>query len=251
MTDAPTTEELFRDDGYLDHCTARVIGHAEGAVVLDRTVFYAQGGGQPGDSGRLVLPEGGELAVVNTVTSRDDGRHLHLLAEGAALPPVGTEVVAHIDWPRRHRLMRIHTCLHLLCAIVDGAVTGGSVGEGKGRLDFDIPEASLDKDDLTARLNALIAADHPVAPTWIEEAELDANPEMVRTMSVAPPRGAGRVRVLEIGAEPAALIDRQPCGGTHVARTGEIGPVVVTKIEKKGRQNRRVNVAFAPEGQPA
>lgn len=250
-TETAATDELFRADSYLDHCPARVVGHAEGAVVLDRTVFYPQGGGQPGDSGWLELSDGSRLAVVDTVKSRDDGRHLHLVAGGAALPEVGSEVIARIDWPRRHRLMRMHTCLHLLCALIDGAVTGGSVGDGKGRLDFDIPEATLDKDELTARLNALIAADHPVAPTWIEEAELAANPEMVRTMSVAPPLGAGRVRVLEIGADRAALIDRQPCGGTHVARTGEIGQVRVGKIEKKGRQNRRVNVAFAPEGQPA
>ena len=152
----------------------------------------------------------------------------------------GTELIAEIDWERRHRLMRMHTCLHLLCAVVPGAVTGGQVADGRGRLDFDVPGSSLDKDAIAARLNELVAAGHPVAPRWISDDELAAEPDLVRTMSVKPPTGSGRVRLIEI-----AGVDLQPCGGTHVGNTAEIGPVAVTKIENKGRQNRRIIIAFA------
>ena len=233
------TEELFRSDAYLRTCDAVVTAVSEtGGVVLDRTVFYATGGGQPGDTGRLTW-DGGAAEVAATVKDRDTGAHLHLLAEGAALPPVGAEVTAEIDWERRHRHMRMHTCLHLLCSVVDGGVTGGSVGEDKGRLDFDLPDAAPDKDELTEKLNALIAADHPVSFSWIDDAELEANPEMVRTMSVKPPTGGGKVRIVSVEG-----VDLQPCGGTHVKSTGEIGRVRVAKIEKKGKLNRRINVVF-------
>ncbi|MCA1940315.1 MAG: alanyl-tRNA editing protein [Caenispirillum bisanense] len=233
-------EELFREDSYLRSCEATVTGMTAGGVTLDRTVFYPMGGGQPGDCGVLRLGEGVEVRIADTVKDKETGDILHVLAEGETPPPAGSRVTAEIDWDRRHRLMRMHSCLHLLCSLVPGAVTGGSVGDGKGRLDFDLEE-SPDKDDLTARLNALVAADTPVAHSWITDEELAANPEMVRTMSVKPPTGSGRVRVIAVEG-----VDLQPCGGTHVARTGEIGPVQVTKIEKKGRLNRRISVAFAP-----
>ncbi len=236
-------ELLFRDDAYARSCEAVVTGAAPEGLLLDRTVFYPTGGGQPGDTGRLVGEDGASFAVLPAVKGAGEAV-LHPLAEGAEPPAVGTRLRAEIDWERRHRLMRMHTCLHLLSAVVTGGVTGGSVGEWKSRLDFDLPDPVLDKEALESALNALIEADHPVAARWIDEAALDANPELVRTMSVQPPRGAGRVRVLEIGD----AIDLQPCGGTHVARTGEIGRVRVGKIEKKGRRNRRINVHLEEAG---
>ena len=233
------TEEVFRQDAYAQSCEARVIAVDDAGVRLDRTVFYPLGGGQPGDRGELVFGDGTAIRIVDTRKGEAAGEIVHV-PETPADPGVsGSQVTARIDWDRRHRLMRIHTCMHLLCSLISAPVTGGSIRDGSGRLDFDLPESTLDKEDLTVRLNRLVAEDHPVNPRWITEEELDANPSLVRTMSVAPPRGRGRVRVLEIEG-----VDLQPCGGTHVASTGEIGRVRVTKIEKKGRQNRRVNVAF-------
>lgn len=233
------TELLFRDDAYLRSCAARVVAVDEGGIRLDRTVFYPTGGGQPGDSGVLRLGSGTTVAIANTTKGASADEVVHVPAPGAVLPPVGAEVTAEIDWDRRHRLMRMHTCLHLLCAVVPGAVTGGSVGDGRGRLDFDVPGAGLDKDAIAAGLNNLIAEGHAVVPRWVEDAELEARPELVRTMSVKPPTGAGRVRLMEVDG-----VDLQPCGGTHVKNTAEIGRVEITKIENKGRQNRRINVAF-------
>lgn len=232
------TEELFREDSYQKDCAAVVTRVAEGAVCLDRTVFYPMGGGQPGDSGVLRLSDGSQVRVADTRKDKETGDILHILAEGETPPAEGAAVEAVIDWDRRYRLMRMHTCLHLLCSVVPGAVTGGNVGAEKGRLDFDLEE-SPDKAELTDKLNALISADVPVKHSWIADAELEANPEMVRTMSVKPPMGQGRVRIISVEG-----VDTQPCGGTHVARTGEIGPVQVMKIEKKGRMNRRISVAF-------
>jgi misacylated tRNA(Ala) deacylase len=235
------TQLLFRDDAYLRSCPARIVDISERGILLDRTVFYPQGGGQPGDSGALILADGRRIAIADTRKGDGPDDVLHIPAPGSALPSPGAEVTAEIDWERRHRLMRIHTCLHLLCAAVpDAAVTGGQIADGKGRLDFDVPGDALDKAAITARLNALIAADHTVVPRWISDEELAARPELVRTMSVKPPTGQGSVRLLDIEG-----VDLQPCGGTHVRRTGEIGPVEVVKIENKGRQNRRVIVAFA------
>ncbi len=234
------TEEIFRTDSYQSSCDAVVIAADEGGVVLDCTVFYPMGGGQPGDTGRLLPKDGGAALTITDTRYGEDGRIRHLLAEGEAAPAPGTAVRAEIDWERRHRLMRMHTCLHLLCSVVPGGVTGGSIGDGKGRLDFDLPDGAPDKAALTDQLNALIAADHPTELRWIADAELDAQPDLVRTMSVKPPSGSGRVRLLDI-----AGVDLQPCGGTHVRRTGEIGPVSVSKIEKKGRMNRRITVTFA------
>ena len=233
------TEEVFRRDAYARSCESRVTAVDDAGVRLDRTVFYPLGGGQPGDSGELVLDGGTALRIVDTRKGAAEGEIIHVPDGPVHADIAGSRVVARIDWERRHRLMRMHTCLHLLCSLISAPVTGGSIRDGSGRLDFDLPESTLDRADLTTRLNRLVAEDHPVTPHWISEEELDANPSMVRTMSVAPPRGRGTVRVLDIEG-----VDLQPCGGTHVASSGEIGRVRVTKIEKKGRQNRRVSVAF-------
>jgi misacylated tRNA(Ala) deacylase len=230
---------IFRDDAYARSCSAVVTAVDERGIRLDSTVFYPTGGGQPGDTGML-RRAGGDVAIADTIKGATADEVIHVPAPGSPLPAVGETVTAEIDWERRHRLMRMHTCLHLLCAVVPGAVTGGQISDGKGRLDFDVPGAALDKDDIAAKVNALVAADHAVTPRWISDAELEAHPELVRTMTVKPPMGLGRVRLLDIGG-----IDLQPCGGTHVARTGEIGAVAVAKIENKGKQNRRVNIVFA------
>ena len=235
------TEMLFRTDAYARECRATVLSAGPDGVVLDRTVFYAQGGGQPGDTGWLRWAEGeagGEMPVANAVKG-EGGTVLHKPAEGAPLPAPGTEVTVSLDWERRHRLMRMHTSLHLLCSLIPGAgVTGGQIGADRSRLDFDLAEPPT-KEWLSEQLTALAAADHPVGERWISEAELDENPGLVRTLSVKPPRGAGQVRLVRIGPEEAP-IDLQPCGGTHVRRTGEIGTITVTKLENKGKQNRRV-----------
>jgi misacylated tRNA(Ala) deacylase len=230
---------LFRDDAYARSCAAKVTAVDERGIRLDKTVFYPMGGGQPGDVGILRLADGSAIPIIDAVKGTLPDEVIHVPASGAPLPEVGTEVTAEIDWPRRHRLMRMHSCLHLLCAVVPGEVTGGQVGDGKGRLDFNLPEAKLDKEHIEKELNRLIAEDHLVRPRWISDSELADRPELVRTMSVKPPMGQGRVRLLEIEG-----IDLQPCGGTHVARTAEIGPVEVVKIESKGKQNRRVNLAL-------
>ncbi|HEY8567451.1 MAG TPA: alanyl-tRNA editing protein [Beijerinckiaceae bacterium] len=232
------TQLLFRDDAYLRSCEATVLAHDNG-VVLDRTVFYGQGGGQPGDVGWLELPDGRAIPVANTVYGADRSRLVHQIGAAEA-PPVGERVAARLDWDRRFPRMRIHTALHLLSVVLPYPVTGGAIGDSEGRLDFDIPEAGLDRDEVTEKLNALIARDAAVTERWITDEELDANPGLVKTMSVQPPRGTGRVRLVAIEG-----IDLQPCGGTHVRRTGEIGPVAVTAIEKKGKQNRRVRIALA------
>ena len=235
------TTPLFRDDAYASACDAAVVAVTdEGGVVLDRTVFYAQGGGQPGDVGTLTGPNGDALTVTNTVYGPDRAAIVHLVGPGGGGLHAGDRVRAELDWERRHKRMRIHTALHLLSVVLPHPVTGGAIGDGDGRLDFDIPDAGLDKADLTDRLNALIARDAVVGERWITDEELDANPGLVKTMSVKPPRGVGRVRLVEIEG-----IDLQPCGGTHVRRTAEIGRALVTDIEKKGKQNRRVRIALA------
>jgi len=235
------TELLFRDDAYLKSCSATVTDVSDRGIRLDRTVFYPTGGGQPGDIGMLRRADGGTIAIADTRKGDSLDDVLHVLAPGGVLPAVGETVTAEIDWDRRYRLMRLHTCLHLLCAVIPAAVTGGQISDGKARLDFDMAGEALDKDAVTEKLNALIAADHKVEPRWITDEELQARPELVRTMSVKPPIGYGKVRLLDI-----AGIDLQPCGGTHIRHTAEIGRVEITKIESKGKQNRRVNIAFAP-----
>jgi misacylated tRNA(Ala) deacylase len=236
------TEKLFLDDPRLRSATGRVLAAGPDGIVLDRTVFYARSGGQPGDLGVLRW-DGGQTAIADTVKG-DAETILHLPAPGAPLPPVGSKVEGEIDWDRRYRLMRMHTAMHLLCSLIKGAaVTGGSVGAERSRLDFDLPNPPP-KEEIEAGLNALVEADLPVRIEWVDEAVLDADPGLVRTMSVAPPRGAGRLRLMRIG-DGAAPVDLQPCGGTHVARTGEIGRLSVVKIENKGRQNRRITIAPA------
>ena len=237
------TDCLFREDSYLKDCSATVIGLTEaGGVVLDRTVFYAASGGQPADRGVLTTATG-DIVAIDGASYADANKteiaHLPVVTAGLSLK-IGEPVQALIDWDLRYARMRMHTALHLLSAVLPYPVTGGAVGDKDGRLDFDIPEAGLDKDDISTRLADMIAAGAEVRSRWITDAELAAQPGLVKTMSVKPPIGTGRVRLIEI-----AGYDLQPCGGTHVRRTSEIGDVRVTQIEKKGRQNRRVRIAFA------
>jgi misacylated tRNA(Ala) deacylase len=236
------TELLFRDDPYLAACEARIVAATEGGgLVLDRTVFYAAGGGQPGDAGAIELDDGIFLPVASASYAEDRASIVHQLAQPLDVSSlVGRPVTAHLDWARRYAHMRIHTALHLLSVVLPYPVTGGQIGSEEGRLDFDIPDGGLEREEIAAKLNALAAADHPVTTEWITDEELIANPALVKTMAVKPPMGSGRVRLVRIGD-----IDLQPCGGTHVASTAEIGAVEVTKIEKKGRQNRRVRIGFA------
>ena len=236
------TECLFREDSYRKDCLARVVALTEqGGIVLDRTVFYATSGGQPGDSGTLTKADGTTVPIATAVyTDAAKSEIAHVPALGAPALAVGDEVKAAIDWDKRYARMRMHTAMHLLSAVLPYAVTGGSVGDVESRLDFDIPEAGLDKDAVTAKVNEMIATNAAVSSRWITDEELAANPGLVKTMSVKPPMGTGRVRLIEIGG-----LDLQPCGGTHVRSTGEIGQVRVTQIEKKGKQNRRVRLAFA------
>ena len=238
------TLPLFRDDAYRRNCDATILAINErGGVILDRTVFYATSGGQPGDTGNLIV-NGAAVPIGATVYGEGKSEVVHVPTASHNPPPVGTPLTAEIDWPRRYLHMRMHSALHLLCSLIPFPVTGGSVGAGESRLDFDIEDASaIDRDDLTERLNALVAADHPVTTRWISDAELADNPTLVRTMSVKPPTGTGRVRLVAIGAD--GCVDLQPCGGTHVRSTGEIGRLSISKIEKKGRLNRRIRLALA------
>lgn len=235
------TEAVFRHDAYASACEAQVVALDARGVVLDRSVFYPTGGGQPGDRGALVLADGARVQVVDAVKG-PAGEVIHVLPEGTAAPAPGTPVRAEIDWPRRHRLMRFHTGLHLLCAVVNAPVSGGKMAEDKAHLDFDIEMEKLDAADIEARLNALIVQDLPVEAGEISDAELDANPGLVKTMSVQPPRGQGAVRTIHIPG-----VDLQPCGGTHLRRTGEVGALKVVRIRSEGKRNKRVTIAFADE----
>lgn len=240
------TERLYRDDAYAKTADAKVLAVTErGGIVLDRTVFYAAAGGQPGDLGRIELDGMGSIAIATAVYDADKSTIVHVPATPLTVPPqVGATARVSLDWDNRHKLMRMHTGLHLLCSLVKFPVTGGQIGTDDGRLDFDITDSdAVDKDKLTDQLNALIDGHHAITEQWITDAELEANPGLVRTMAVKPPMGSGRVRLVLIGAD--GVIDRQPCGGTHVKSTSEIGRMMVTKIEKKGKLNRRIRVAFA------
>ena len=228
------TEALFRDDSYLKDCEATVVAAGPDGIVLDQTVFYPMGGGQPGDTGSIRW-DGGEAAVSDTRYG-EGGTINHIVGADASLPSPGTRVTATIDWDRRYLHMRMHTALHLLGAVLKYGVTGGNISAAKSRLDFDMEE-TVDKEQVTADIQALVAADHPVSCRWISDSELEAQPELVRTMSVKPPKGAGHVRLLEIEG-----VDLQPCGGTHLRSTAEVGQVRVGKVEKKGRHNRRVSI---------
>ncbi|HEY1782373.1 MAG TPA: alanyl-tRNA editing protein [Roseiarcus sp.] len=233
------TQTLFREDSYRAEAEAVVVASEPRGIALDRTVFYPQGGGQSGDQGALMLEDGTAIPIVNTIYDSDRATILHVPAEGAALPRPGAKAIARIDWALRLKRMRAHTALHLLSVVAPYPVTGGSVGDAEGRLDFDSGEAVLDKAEVERRLNELIALDRAVTHRWIADAELEANPSLIKTMSVRPPMGTGRVRLVAIDG-----LDLQPCGGTHVARTGEIGHASVTAIEKKGKLNRRVRIAL-------
>jgi misacylated tRNA(Ala) deacylase len=230
------TEEICRDDAYAKACEATVEHVDTAGIRLDRTVFYPEGGGQPGDTGVLKTADGRQIRIADT-RKGGDGAVVHIPAPDEPALSVGDRVIAEIDWQRRYRHMRMHSALHLLCAVVAGGVTGGSIGADKSRLDFDLPDTRLDKEKISAELNRLVAEDHPIGARWISDDELQANPDIVRTMSVKPPTGSGRVRLMEVPG-----VDLQPCGGTHVRRTGEIGKLHVGKIENKGRHNRRINI---------
>ena len=236
------TELLFRDDAYLKSCEARVEGVNErGGILLDRTVFYATAGGQPGDRGTLA--SGGASVPIATTVYDESKNVVHLPATAAGLE-LNAPVTLTLDWETRYRNMRAHTLMHLLCANVPYPVTGGAITEDGGRIDFDIPEGGIpDKGELGRKINALIKDDHPVSSRWISDEELAANPHLIRTMSVKPPMGTGRVRLVAVGED--GRIDLQPCGGTHVRSTGEIGPIAVAKIENKGKMNRRIRLVFA------
>ena len=236
------TEFLFRDDSYLQSIPATVVAVTpEGGVVLDRTVFYAASGGQPGDNGSITRADGTVIVIATAIhPDGDKTQTVHVPAEGQPLPVVGETVLAAIDWERRYRLMRMHTALHLLSVVLAYPVTGGSIGEDKGRLDFDMPEIPQQLASVEQELNALAASNLAVTHEWITDAEMEANPGMIKTMNVKPPMGQGRVRLIRIGD-----VDLQPCGGTHVRNTSEIGKLALGKIEKKGKQNRRVSLLFA------
>ena len=236
------TEFLFRDDSYLQEMNATVVATTpEGGIVLDRTNFYAASGGQPGDSGSLVRADGSVVTIATAIHPDGDKTEIvHVPAEASALPAPGDQVTARIDWDRRYRLMRMHTALHLLSVVFPFPVTGGSIGEDKGRLDFDMPEVPDNLPELEAQLNGMVAAAHEVTQEWITDAEMADNPDLIKTMNVKPPMGQGRVRLIRIGS-----IDLQPCGGTHVRNVSEIGRLYIGKIEKKGKQNRRVSLLFA------
>jgi len=228
------TEELFREDSYLQEADAVVVAVSDSAVILDRTVFYPHGGGQPGDSGTMTWNDG-KATIVATIYG-DGGTIEHVLEEGADAPAVGATVKIRLDWDRRYRHMRMHTAMHLLGSVLQYGVTGGNISATKSRLDFDM-EDTVDKEAVTAALKALVEEDHAVSCRWITEEQLDAQPELVRTMSVQPPRGKGSIRLLEIEG-----VDLQPCGGTHLRTTAEVGDIRIGKVENKGKHNRRVNI---------
>jgi len=238
------TDALFRDDSYLAESEATVVHVNErGGVILDRTIFYATSGGQPGDTGRLTAADGRTIDIAATVTGETKDEIIHVPAVDAGLA-VGDRVKLAIDWERRHRLMRMHAACHLLTVVCPFPITGASVAEDDSRVDFDLPDAGVTREDVTARLMELIRADHPVSTRWITDDELSANPTLVKSKNVRPPSGTGRIRLVLIGQD--GTVDSQPCGGTHVKSTGEIGEMHVGKIEKKGRENRRFRLRFGP-----
>ena len=233
------TETIFSTDPYASTCTAKVV-QSDGLVIqLSRTIFYPTGGGQPGDIGVFKLADDSEVNVIDTRRDIETGKILHEIEDPDSKIEIGTTIHAEIDWPRRYNHMRMHTCLHLLCAVIDAPVTGGQLSEGKGRLDFNIPRFSLSKEQIEDQVNSYIEKNLPTDSYFISTDELKSQPNLVRTMKVKPPMNTGTVRLLKISD-----IDLQPCGGTHVKSTGEIGPVAITKIENKGKQNRRINIRF-------
>ena len=240
-----TTETLFREDAYLATSEATVVHvNDRGGIILDRTIFYATSGGQPGDTGHLHLPKGGNIEIAATVTGQTKEEIIHVPAPDETVPKIGDRVKLAIDWRRRHNLMRMHTACHLLTVVCPYPITGAAVGEDNSRVDFDIAEAAFNKNDVTAKLMELVRADHPVFTRWITDDELAANPGLVKSKNVRPPSGTGRLRLVCIGED--ARINSQPCGGTHVRSTAEVGEIHIAKIENKGRENRRFRIRFGP-----
>ena len=239
---ALVAEALFRDNAYLKSAEAKVLAVNERGIFLDRTVFYATSGGQPGDSGALTCANGSRIAIANTVTGESKDEIIHLPVEGAGLPAVGEIVTVEIDWERRLKLMRMHAACHLLTVVCPYPITGASVGEDESRVDFDLPDAGVTREGVSEQLMELIRADHPIFTRWISDEELAANPDLVKSKNVRPPAGTGRIRLVCIGE--GGVIDTQPCGGTHVASTADIGEIHIGKIEKKGRENRRFRIRF-------
>lgn len=239
------TEAVFREDAYLKETEARVVAvNDRGGIILDRTIFYATSGGQPGDTGQLVREDGSTIAIAATLTGETKDEIIHVPSSDQALPTIGEKLQLAIDWDRRFKLMRMHTACHLLSVVCPFPITGASVAEDDSRVDFDIPETGYDKEGVTARLMDLVRADHPVFIRWITDEELAANASLIKSKNVRPPVGTGRIRLVCIGDD--AAVDSQPCGGTHVARTGEVGEIHIGKIEKKGRENRRFRIRFGP-----
>ncbi|RVC81990.1 alanyl-tRNA editing protein [Mesorhizobium sp. M4A.F.Ca.ET.022.05.2.1] len=239
------TEALFRDDAYLKEAEAAVVAiNDRGGVVLDRTIFYATSGGQPGDTGLLERADGSRVAIAATITGETKDEIIHVPAPGQAVPTIGERLKLAIDWQRRHLLMRMHAACHLLTVVCPFPITGAAVSVDDSRVDFDIPDAGFTKEDVTARLMELVRADHPIFTRLITDQELAANPGLVKSKNVRPPVGTGNIRLVCIGDN--ASIDSQPCGGTHVRSTGEVGEIHIGKIEKKGRENRRFRIRFGP-----
>ncbi len=238
------TRTAFLDDAYLTACEGTVLAVTDKGIILDETNFYATSGGQPGDSGHLERADGSTIRIATTVPGETKQEIVLVPAEGEAMPLPGEKVTGHVDWERRYNLMRMHTACHILSVVCPYPITSASVGPDESRVDFDIPEAGLTKEDVTRQMMEIINANHPVTSAWIAEAELDANPGIVKSKNVRPPRGAGRIRLVIIGEN--ASVDSQPCGGTHVSETGEVGELHIAKIEKKGRENRRFRIKFGP-----
>ncbi|MGD9915691.1 MAG: alanyl-tRNA editing protein [Rhizobiaceae bacterium] len=239
------TPALFRDDAYLAHAEATVLGINErGGILLDRTIFYATSGGQPGDTGAILRADGSRIAIAATVTGETKDDIVHVPAPEQPVPAVGETVKLAIDWERRFRLMRMHTACHLLTVVCPFPITGAAVSEDDSRVDFDIPDTGFTKEDVTAQLMQLVRADHPIVTRWITDEELAANPGLVKSKNVRPPQGTGRIRLVAIGEN--GTVDSQPCGGTHVRSTAEVGEIHIGKIEKKGRENRRFRLRFGP-----
>jgi misacylated tRNA(Ala) deacylase len=239
------TTPQFIDDAYRDTGEARVLAVNErGGIILDASIFYATSGGQPGDSGHLIRENGSNIPIAAAVFGNSKSEIVLVPASSDNLPEAGEKVETRIDWNRRYALMRMHTACHILSVVCPYPITSANVGETESRVDFDLPQAGVTKEEITERMMEIISADHPVFARWIEEAELDANPSLIKSKNVRPPRGAGRIRLVCIGED--ALVDSQPCGGTHVLKTGEIGVLHIGKIEKKGRENRRFRIRFGP-----
>lgn len=236
------TQKLYLEQPYEKEFQAEVVAVEENKIKLNQSLFYPTSGGQPGDSGNLQAANQ-NLQIETTLKDKESDEVVHVLAEGCPIPSVGEQVTGQIDWETRYKHMRMHTSMHLLCSLIEGDATGGQIGPEKSRLDFNVPSGAYDKEELTEKLNKLIEQDHPVSTSWITDEELEANPGLIRTMSVKPPMGTGKVRVVQIGTDDN-VVDFQPCGGTHVKSTSEIGRIRVSKIENKGKQNRRFHIVF-------